>query len=250
VDVGPFVVADAQTAELIQPGERPLDDPAPPPQAAAVLGATHRQQRQNMTCAQAAPDRCRIIAAVAEHADRPAARSAVSTLQGRNGIDEGQGFLRVISIRAGQADRKWDALAITDQMAFAPAFGAIGGIRTCLRAATDGPHRATVNDGTRPINVAVARQPAQKREVHQIPDAFLLPIAQASPTGHPRSAPQLLRQHLPRNPAAQHEENAGEAQSGMRGRPPFGRGGEAGRSGSMRSHSASGNSTAAINRRR
>jgi hypothetical protein len=40
------------------------------------------------------------------------------------------------------------------------------------------------------------------------------------------------------------------ARSGTRGRPPFGRGGEGGRSGSMRFHSASGNSTSAINRRR
>ena len=31
MDVGPFVVPDAQPAELIQPSERPLDDPAPPP---------------------------------------------------------------------------------------------------------------------------------------------------------------------------------------------------------------------------
>ena len=37
--------------------------------------------------------------------------------------------------------------------------------------------------------------------MHQIPDAFLLPIAQASPTGHPRSAARFLRQHLPRSPA-------------------------------------------------
>jgi len=40
------------------------------------------------------------------------------------------------------------------------------------------------------------------------------------------------------------------ARSGTRGRPPFGRGGEGGRSGSIRFHSASGNSTAAIKRRR
>ncbi len=31
VDVGPFVVPDAQTSKLIQPGKRPLDDPPPPP---------------------------------------------------------------------------------------------------------------------------------------------------------------------------------------------------------------------------
>jgi hypothetical protein len=40
-----------------------------------------------------------------------------------------------------------------------------------------------------------------------------------------------------------------QARSRARGRPPFGRGGEANRSGSMRLHNASGNCTAAINRR-
>jgi hypothetical protein len=36
VDVGPFVVADAQIPQLIEPGERPLDDPSPASQAAAM----------------------------------------------------------------------------------------------------------------------------------------------------------------------------------------------------------------------
>ena len=31
VDVGPLFVPQAQAAELIQPSERPLDDPVPPP---------------------------------------------------------------------------------------------------------------------------------------------------------------------------------------------------------------------------
>jgi hypothetical protein len=46
--------------------------------------------------------------------------------------------------------------------------------------------------------------------VQQVPDAFVLPIAQASPTRHTRSAAQFLWQHPPRNAAAQHKEDAGE----------------------------------------
>ena len=49
---------------------------APPPSAtvpdAAVVGTAHRQQRQNVTRPQTAPDGRRVIAAVAEHAGRPA----------------------------------------------------------------------------------------------------------------------------------------------------------------------------------
>jgi hypothetical protein len=40
-----------------------------------------------------------------------------------------------------------------------------------------------------------------------------LPIPQTAPTGHPRAAAQLLRQHLARNPASEHEENTGETGS-------------------------------------
>src|SRR5262249_51779464 len=39
VDVGPPIVPNAQAAELIQPCERPFDDPPPPSQAAAVCRA-------------------------------------------------------------------------------------------------------------------------------------------------------------------------------------------------------------------
>jgi ABC-type uncharacterized transport system involved in gliding motility auxiliary subunit len=130
VDVGPFVVPDAEPAKLIEPGKCPLDHPAPLPQTAAVRGAAHSQQRQDVTRAQAVPDGGRVIAAVAEHADRPASGSAAFALQWRNRINQGQSFLRVVSIGTGQADRERDALSITDQMPFAPALGAIGGIRT------------------------------------------------------------------------------------------------------------------------
>ena len=34
MDVGPFVVTDAQTSELIQPSEGSRDDPVPPPKRA------------------------------------------------------------------------------------------------------------------------------------------------------------------------------------------------------------------------
>jgi hypothetical protein len=47
--------------------------------------------------------------------------------------------------------------------------------------------------------------------MNQIPDAFLLPVAQTPPTGHARPAAQFLRQHSPGNPAAQNKEDAGEA---------------------------------------
>lgn len=158
-----------------------------------------------------------------------------------------RGFLRVVPIGSGQADRERDPLCITDQMPFTPALGAVSRIRASQRPATDRTDGTTVHDGARPIDVTAAREPVQEREVHQTPDAFLLPIAQASPTGHPDPQPSsfgnichgIPLRRTKRMPVRQ-------ARSEMRGRPPFGRGGRTGRSGSMRSHSASGSRTAAI----
>jgi len=57
-------------------------------------------------------------------------------------------------------------------------------------------------------------QPVELREVHQIADAGLLPIAQPPPARHPRSAPEFLRQHLPRNATTKDEDNAGKTRHG------------------------------------
>ncbi len=114
MDIDPSVVPDAETSKLIQPGERPLDDPPPSPKTSAVRGATPGQQRHDVTRAQPAPDGCRVATPVAEHADRPAPGSAAFALLQQNCVDQGEGFLRVVPIGAGHADRKRNALAITN----------------------------------------------------------------------------------------------------------------------------------------
>jgi len=48
VDVGPFIVSHAQAAKLIQPGERPLHDPAKLTEATPMRRAARSQQRENV----------------------------------------------------------------------------------------------------------------------------------------------------------------------------------------------------------
>lgn len=43
-----------------------------------------------------------------------------------------------------------------------------------------------------------------------VPDPCPLPVAQAPPAGHARTTAQLLGQHLSRDAALEHEEDAGE----------------------------------------
>ena len=56
--------------------------------------------------------------------------------------------------------------------------------------------------------------------MNQIPHARALPITQAPPARHPRSALEFLREHLPGNAAAKDEDNAGEARAIRDARPP------------------------------
>ena len=71
MDVGPFVVADAQAAKLIQPRKRPLHDPALAAQTTAMLGAAHRPAAAECGGSHTMPNALRVISAIAEHAVGP-----------------------------------------------------------------------------------------------------------------------------------------------------------------------------------
>ena len=168
---------------------------------------------------QATPNGSRVVAAIPEHTVWPLPRSPPFAVQRGNRIDQRQGFLRVVPIRAGQTHGERHASPVANQMALAPALGPIGGIRTSLVTAMHRADGTTVHDRSRPINLIVSSEPIQQREVNEIPHARSLPIAQAAPTRHPRPAPEFLREHLPRNAAAEDEQNAGETRAIRNARP-------------------------------
>ena len=162
----------------------------------------------------------RVVAAIPEHTVRPLPRSPPFAMQRGNRIHQREGFLRVVPVRAGQANRERHAPPVANQMALAPALGPIGGIRTGLVTTVHRADGTTVHDRPRPINPVVAREPIQERKVDQIPHARLLPVAHATPARHPRPAPEFLREHLPGNTAAKDEDNAGEARAIRNARAP------------------------------
>jgi hypothetical protein len=96
-----------------------------------------------------------------------------------------------------------------------------------------------------------ACEPVQQRKVHQIPNAPPLPIAQAPPARHSRSAPEFLREHLPGNAAAKDEDDARQARA-IRDAwsATLWRRGRIGKKGSTRSHNRSGSNSTAIRRSR
>ena len=185
-----------------------------------MRGATHSQPRHDVPRPQTAPNRRRVVAAIPEHTVRPLPRSPVFALQRGNRIHQRQGFLRVVPVRAGQADRERHAPPVADQMTLAPALGPIGGIRPGLVTAIHRADGTTVHDRPRPIDLVVASEPIQQRKVDQIPHACLLPVAQPPPARHPRPAPEFLREHLPRNAAAKDENDASQTCTIGDARPP------------------------------
>jgi hypothetical protein len=194
VDVDPSVVPDAETSKLIQPCERPLDDSPPSPKTTAVLGATPGQQRHDLTRAQHAPDGFRVIT-----------RSPSMQTGRHRGWPRPPCSSGIASIKARASCESFRLAPVTRTASGMPCPSQIKSNAVCSRALRDRwdsapfsrrhtpPAQASVNDGTRPINVTVTREPIQECEVDLIADALLLPIAQAPQAGHPRSAAKLLR---------------------------------------------------------
>jgi hypothetical protein len=114
VKVCAFFVAHAQAAKLIQPCERPLHDPAPSAQSAAVFRVALRKKRDNASVTQTLSDRFSIVTTVTQHAARTIARASALSLQEWNGINECEGLLGIVSVGPGELNDQGNALAIAD----------------------------------------------------------------------------------------------------------------------------------------
>jgi hypothetical protein len=61
------------------------------------------------------------------------ARSPSLALQGWDGINQCEGLLRIIAIRARELDGERKTTTVTNQMSLATEFGSVGGIGTRLK---------------------------------------------------------------------------------------------------------------------
>ena len=110
-----------------------------------------------------------VVAAIPEHAVWPLPRSAPFAVQRRNRIDQRQGLLRVVPIRAGQTHGERHASPVANQMALAPALRPIGGIRTSMVTTMHCADGTAVHDRSRPIDLILSSEPIQQPEVNEIP---------------------------------------------------------------------------------
>ena len=63
---------------------------------------------------QTLPDCLRVITTVPQHAIRMIARSSSLSLQGLDSINERERLLRIVTIRAGELDGKWNTTTVAN----------------------------------------------------------------------------------------------------------------------------------------
>ena len=124
------LIAQAQAAELMQPGDGSLDDPARLTQATAVLGTTLGDQTVNALGFQMAANRFGVIAAVDLNAAGFAHGSPVLAGDRRDAFDQGQQLRDIVAIGFCQDDVDREPLHIDEEVVLAVRLAAIGWVRS------------------------------------------------------------------------------------------------------------------------
>ena len=102
VDVVAAFPADAQAPEAVQPGDRPLDDPAESAQTGAVRLSPFGDRRLDAALPQEPAVLVVVVAAVGEEHVGSPARSADDSGHCRDLVQQGQELGDVVAVSAGQ----------------------------------------------------------------------------------------------------------------------------------------------------
>lgn len=236
------LVANGEPSEAVEPGERPLDDPPRPPEAAAVAGVASGQDRHNATCPELTPVALRVVAPVALETIRSSSWAAAAAAQGRDGVDERQKLRDVVAVRRGENGDEGNAARLGQNVMFRPFLAAIGWVRSSFF-----PPRNARRDALSTRARVRSSSPRRCSSVsNTVWSRFQTPAfcqwtrrrQQVVPEPHPISRGSML-QGMPLR--STNRIPVTTARSGMRGRParcPRPRRGR-GRSGSMCAQSAS-----------
>jgi len=127
VDVRPAFVPDSQTAELVQPTDRPLHHPAIDAQAAAVFGISLGDDGFDASQSQLFPVRIGVVGSVGKDFLRALYGMADLPGNGRNRIHQRDQLRDVVTVAAREPNGKRNAFRIRDEVVFRPVFPAIHG---------------------------------------------------------------------------------------------------------------------------
>ena len=132
VDIIASFIADAKPAILMQPRERPLNNPPIYPKATSIISAPLCQKRPDELSPKLPPVGLTVIGSITQHASRTPKGPANLACYRRDGLDQRQQLSNVVTIRSGQFHSQRNAVSVGHQMVFRAFFAAIRGIRTCF----------------------------------------------------------------------------------------------------------------------
>lgn len=240
VDVVASFPADAQSAEAVQPGDRPLDHVTEDAQAGAVWLASFGDDGADAALPQQAPVLVVVVAAVCEERVGSASGPADDAGHGRNLVQQGQQLRDVVAVPAGQRHCERDALCVGEDVVLAartcavdragPAFGPRRAARTWEESITARDQssffaaRNLLSSTTCSFSQTPASFHAARRRQHVMPEP--------KPSSWGRYShwmPVCSTNRIPHN----------ACRSGTRGRPSTSFGPGSGSNGSMSDHSSS-----------
>jgi hypothetical protein len=247
MDVGAAFVANTETAELMEPGNRAFDDPASFTQSTAMFGVSTSQLGSHAATAKFVAVRLRIVTAIALDEPGPMAWPTGFAADRRNSFHQGQKLGYVVCIRAGKRRGQGNARRIRNDMVLAPRFAPIGRIWPGFCP----PSTARTLELSTTVRDQSIRSVALSSASSSLCRRFQIPAAcqsrnrrqQVIPQPQPSSCGNIA-QGMPLRSTNKIPVNARRLPSG--GRPPLVDSVSGGKSGSTRFHSSSDTSDLAM----
>jgi hypothetical protein len=250
MDVGSLFVTDAEPAEFEQPAENRFHDAAMNTQSTAMLRASFGDERLNAALAQRHADfLLRVVGAIGQRRVGTFAPPSPRSFDRWDRVDQGDGRLRIVDVRARVRDGQRRSLTIADNMPLRAIFAAIRGIGSSVRppktARTEQLSSAAFDQSissARPSSSSSTRQSfshrpiacqSRNRRQHVMPDP------------HPSSCGKYSHGQPVRST---NKTPVSACRFDTRGRPPLGLGGSGGNKGSTIVHNPSGSSGLAMRR--
>jgi len=247
VDFRQAFIANTQPSVLVQPTQGTFHDPTMHAQPTAMSGQTLGQNRLDMPLLKCFSMALRIVRPISLDSVRTATRVADLAAHRDNGIHQRQQLRHIMPVGPGQDGRQGDAIGVREEVVFAPQLPSIRWIRPRFRppktARTDAlsaiarlqsiwsAWRSLFKSRWWMFSHTPASCQSRKRRQQVIPEP--------QPISWGRYSHGMPVRRTKRIPVS-------ALRSGMGGRPPFGRGGRFGRSGSINSQSLSVSSGLAI----
>jgi hypothetical protein len=121
--------------------------------------------------------------------------------------------VRIVLVGSRQANGEGHSAPIADQVALASAFGPVGRIWPGLVAAVHSADGTTVHHRPPPIDLIISSSQSSYAKCTRSQMPAFCQSRNRRQHVIPRSAPEFLRQHLPRNATTKDEDNAGKTRT-------------------------------------